>query len=44
MFSLIEQVGGRAGRGDIDGTVLIQTFSPDNYVLKYILNHDFEGF
>ena len=44
MFSLIEQVGGRAGRGDIDGKVLIQTFSPDNYVLKYILNHDFEGF
>ncbi|WP_313567852.1 replication restart helicase PriA [Acetoanaerobium noterae] len=44
MFSLIEQVGGRAGRGDIDGNVLIQTFSPDNYVLKYILNHDFEGF
>jgi len=44
MFSLIEQVGGRAGRGDIDGKVVVQTFSPDNYVLKYIVHHDFEGF
>ncbi len=43
-FSLIEQVGGRAGRGVDDGKVLVQTFSPDNYVLNYIQNHDYEGF
>ncbi len=43
-FCLIEQVGGRAGRGEADGKVLVQTFSPDNYVLNYIKNHDYEGF
>ncbi len=43
-FSIIEQVGGRAGRGDIDGKVLVQTFSPENYVFNYVINHDFKGF
>ncbi len=42
-FQLVQQVSGRAGRGEKDGEVLIQTFQPDNYVIKHILNSDYEG-
>ncbi|HQO09889.1 MAG TPA: primosomal protein N' [Clostridiales bacterium] len=41
---LIEQVSGRAGRGDIPGIVLIQTFNENNPVLKFALSHDYTGF
>lgn len=43
-FSLVEQVGGRAGRGDKKGKVIIQTFKPDHYILSYLKNHDYKGF
>lgn len=43
-FQLITQSSGRAGRGDEQGTVIIQTYEPDNYVLKNAQKHDYESF
>ena len=43
-FQLITQVAGRAGRGDIKGEVLLQTFSPFNPTISAAVNHDFTGF
>ena len=43
-FNLITQVAGRAGRGDLGGEVIVQTYSPDHYALKYAVHHDYEGF
>ncbi len=43
MFSFIEQVGGRAGRSG-QGRVVVQTFSPDHFVMDYVKNHDYSGF
>ena len=43
-FQLITQVAGRAGRGCIRGTVLVQTYEPSHYSLLYASKHDFKGF
>lgn len=43
-YDLIEQVSGRAGRSEILGRVIIQTYIPDHYVIKYASTHDFKGF
>ncbi len=43
-FQLITQVAGRAGRGDVPGTVVIQTFSPDHYAIHAAAAHDMNGF
>jgi len=43
-FSQITQVLGRAGRGDIRGLGIIQTYSPDNYVIEAASEQDYEKF
>lgn len=43
-FQLLDQVAGRSGRGDKDGKVIIQTFNPDHYAIKYASKHDYCGF
>ncbi|MBR4861706.1 MAG: primosomal protein N' [Firmicutes bacterium] len=43
-FQLVTQVAGRAGRGDQQGTVIVQTYEPDNYALKAAKNHDYHAF
>jgi primosomal protein N' (replication factor Y) len=43
-FQLLCQVAGRAGRGLKAGKVIIQTYSPDNYVIEAAAKHDYLGF
>ena len=43
-FNLIEQVSGRCGRKNLDGKIIIQTYSPDNFVVKTASKHDYESF
>ena len=43
-FQLLTQVAGRAGRGDIDGEVIIQTFSPQAAAIQFARRHDTDGF
>ena len=43
-FALLDQVSGRAGRSNLKGNVIIQTFNPDNYIYENVKNHDYEAF
>ena len=43
-FSLLTQVVGRAGRADKPGVAVIQTFNPDNEIIRLAANQDYEGF
>lgn len=43
-YQLITQVAGRSGRAGDKGTVVLQTFSPENPVLKLAVNYDYIGF
>jgi primosomal protein N' (replication factor Y) len=43
-FQLLTQVAGRAGRGDIEGEVFVQAFTPFHPAIQYARRHDFEGF
>lgn len=43
-FSLLDQVAGRAGRSIIPGSVIIQTFNPDNETIKAVKYHDYDSF
>lgn len=40
-FQLMAQVGGRAGRKDVPGAVVIQSYQPDHPALKYVVRNDF---
>ena len=43
-FQLITQVSGRSGRAGDKGKVVLQTCSPENYILRYAVNYDYAGF
>ena len=44
VFQLLTQVSGRAGRGELPGTVLVQTYHPDHYAIQCAAQHDFHAF
>ena len=43
-FQLVTQVAGRSGRGTEKGDVVLQTYDPDNYILRFAAAYDYEGF
>lgn len=43
-FQLLTQVSGRAGRSDLVGEVIVQSFNPDHYAIRYAQNHNYDGF
>ena len=43
-FSLITQVCGRAGRGELCGRAIVQTYTPEHSAIVHAKNHDYKGF
>jgi primosomal protein N' (replication factor Y) len=43
-FQLLTQVAGRAGRGDVEGEVFVQSFTPFHPAIQYARRHDYVGF
>ena len=43
-FQLLTQVAGRSGRAEEQGKVVLQTFDPENDVLRYAVAYDYQGF
>lgn len=43
-FSLLTQVVGRAGRGEKKGRAVIQTYTPNNDVIRFAAQQDYDGF
>ena len=43
-FALLTQAAGRAGRGGKEGFAILQVYETDHPVIKFVLDHDYEGF
>lgn len=43
-FQLVTQVAGRAGRDELAGSVVLQSYSPNHYVFYFASRYDYEGF
>lgn len=43
-YSLLSQTSGRAGRDKKIGNVIIQTYNPDNEVLNFVKNNDYDKY
>ncbi len=43
-FQLVTQVAGRSGRAEERGEVVLQTYEPENAVLRFAASYDYEGF
>lgn len=43
-FQLLEQVAGRAGRDELRGEVLVQSYTPEHYSIQLVKEHDYEQF
>jgi primosomal protein N' (replication factor Y) len=44
VFQTLTQVAGRAGRSELGGRVILQTFMPDHYAIQSAAQHDVNGF
>ncbi|KPK22698.1 MAG: hypothetical protein AMK69_19250 [Nitrospira bacterium SG8_3] len=44
VFQVLAQVAGRAGRSPLGGKVILQTFSPEHYVIQAAASHDYANF
>ncbi len=43
-FQLVTQVAGRSGRAEEKGEVVLQTYDPENYILRFAAQYDYLGF